>query len=968
MTGELGAMVQKVRIEAVHGSLECAGRHVIVGHFMGAPISGAEGFLDERLGRRLSARQLLGQYPERVGESDFVDTPDPQAGERRGYPPGAIVVGLDLPGELTRDKLTTTVSAALLKYAIRTLEERVEPGRPVARPQLVEVAAIPIGTSGVGAMSVEACVAGLVDAVTAANEQLRRHIDPNEGLRTWDQVRIARLEIIEVQGDKAERVAHAVLRSEDLAQVDTGDHTRLVLGDRLRTREGALPASLGGPEVAGDWQRVIIRDLRREQQPPGEERASGEGATLLEFTAIGRRARADRMQVAVDTRAIGGLVDVAVRDARPNGQLGNTLYELLLPNDLKSDLARSENLQLIVDENTADLPWESLTARLAGSRPRELALRGGFLRQFRETETRRSEARAPVGDNVLVIANPPVGKDASLAGASREGAAVVEALGGVEEQDEAQGEERGFSVAALVWDEDQEEGEEQAGLLDSFPELVGTPGQRVLDALFSRDWRIVHIAAHGQFDPDDSSRSGVIIDHNTTLTANVFRQLPAVPELVFLNCCHLGRVADARTAKVGPNRLAASVSRELMRIGVRAVVAAGWAVNDDAAVVFAKAFYDALLEGAFLGDAVQASRRTVRERFPDSSTWAAFQCYGDPGYRLRSFAAPNPRPPRLVSPAELMRRVQAITVLAGKIGLPHFDDVSKRESELRDELDRLYAGLGEREWAVPLVLYEIGRAYGELGSYDKAVESYRAAWEHPDSSAAPVRLVEQLGNLEIRLAQRRSRQAKEADGGPSEADGGPSAADDALVEAARRHLELALGLGRTPERLALMGSFHKKAATMADGPQRHHHLAEAAGRYAEAHELHIAAGRPPKPYYALNWLQMAALAGTPAVDADTRALLRPVAGPSAPDDADDDFWVRVTAADLSLTRSVLEGVADVDQLHREYRSAFDTRSSRRDRDSVVDHLRDIADLRPGTPLADLARRLEGRGEVRAVTT
>lgn len=959
MPGELGAMVQEVRIEAVHGSLECAGRHVIVGHFMGAPISGAEGFLDERLGRRLSARQLLGQYPERVGESDFVDTPDPQPGGRRGYPPGAIVVGLDLPGELTRDKLTTTVSAALLKYAIRTLEERVEPGRQVVRPQLVQVAAIPIGTSGVGAMSVEACVAGLVDAVTAANEQLRRHIDPGKGLRTWDQVRIARLEIIEVQGDKAEQVAHAVLRSEDLAQVDTGDHTRLVLGDRLRKGEGALPASLGAPEATCDWQRVIIRDLRREQQPSAEEESSVEGATLLEFTAIGRRARADRMQVAVDSRAIGGLVDVAVRDARPNGQLGNTLYELLLPNDLKSDLARSENLQLIVDENTADFPWESLTARMAGSRPRELALRGGFLRQFRETEARRSETRSPVGDNVLVIANPPVGKDASLAGASREGTAVAEALGGGAARDGADDDARGLRVSALVWDEDQEEGEEGAGLLDSFPELVGTPGQRVLDALFSRDWRILHIAAHGQFDPDDSSSSGVIIDKNTTLTANVFRQLPAVPELVFLNCCHLGRVGDARTARVSPNRLAASVSRELMRIGVRAVVAAGWAVNDDAAVVFAKTFYGALLGGAFLGDAVQCSRRSVHEQFPGSSTWAAFQCYGDPGYRLRSFAAPNPMPPRLVSAAEIVRRVQAITVLAGKIGLPHFEDVSKRERELQEELDRLYDGLAEKEWNTPAVLYEIGRAYGELGVYDKAVESYRAAWEHPDSSAAPVKLVEQLGNLEVRLAQRRSHRATQ--------NGHPPPAHDELVDAARRHLDLALGLGRTPERLALMGSFHKKAATMADGAGRQHHLEEASRHYKEAHLVHIGNGRRPKPYYALNWLQMAALAGTSGAEEETRALLARLAGVTVPDGGDEDFWGRVTAADLSLTRSVLEGVADVDALHQEYRSAFDTRSSRRDRDSVVDHLRDIADLRQGTPLAELARRLEGRPEVRAVT-
>ena len=44
------------------------------------------------------------------------------------------------------------------------------------------------------------------------------------------------------------------------------------------------------------------------------------------------------------------------------------------------------------------------------------------------------------------------------------------------------------------------------------------------------------------------------------------------------------------------------------RIGVRCVVAAGWAVEDDAANQFAVAFYRALLGGQRFMDAVQAGR------------------------------------------------------------------------------------------------------------------------------------------------------------------------------------------------------------------------------------------------------------------------------------------------------------------------------------------------------------------------
>ena len=935
---------QEVTVEAVHGSLECAGRHVVVGHFRGTPISGAEQFLDERLAGRLTARQLLGLYPERVGESEIVDTPRPPDGTGRGYPPGAIVVGLDLPGELTREKLTATVSAALVRYAVRALEAPSEPGPPSPSPQLLEAWAVPVGTSGVGAMSVEACVAGLVDAVAAANEHLHSHVDPATGAGTWDRVRIARLEIIEVLGDKAEQVAHAVLRAENLMLVPTGAHTRLVLLDRLRTGEGRLPASLSASEAAGDWQRVIIRDLGREQG----DGLSTEGATLLEFTAIGRRARADRMQVAVDKRAITGLVDVAVRDARPGGHIGNTLYELLLPNDLKSDLARSENLQLIVDENTADYPWEALSARLSGARARQLALRGGVLRQFRETEVRRAETRAPVGDAALVIGNPPLGKAASLPGAAHEGVEVAKALGWSPSGGTGDG---GFVVSGLVWADGQEEDDERAALVDSFGDVHGTPGRRVLDALLSRDWRVLHIAAHGHFDAAESSRSGVMIDSETTLTANVFRQLPAVPALVFLNCCHLGRMTDGRQQGAVANRLAASTARELMRCGVEAVVAAGWAVEDEAAVDFASTFYAALLDGAFFGDAVLRSRRAVHERSGSSSTWSAFQCYGDPGFHLRGATAPPPRRPKVVSAAELVRRVATIRVLAGKIGLAGFDDISRREDELHDELDGLSRRLAEKGWDDPRVFYEVGRAYGELGSYDRAVEAYRRAWHHPDSNKAPVKLLEQLGNLETRLAQSRWRQAGDEGCTP----GGP----EELIAAARGHLQLALRLGDTPERLALLAGFHKKAAAMAEGAQRLDRLREAARHYEAGHRHHVAAGGEPTSYFALNWLQMASMAGAPADPGEAASLLHWFSVSRTSGDAADGFWARATAGNLALTRWVLDGEADLADIERAYRFAFATRSSRRDRDSVVSHLRDLADLRPGAGLADLACQLGG---------
>ncbi|MBK7464158.1 MAG: hypothetical protein IPJ50_16465 [Betaproteobacteria bacterium] len=46
-----------------------------------------------------------------------------------------------------------------------------------------------------------------------------------------------------------------------------------------------------------------------------------------------------------------------------------------------------------------------------------------------------------------------------------------------------------------------------------------------------------------------------------------------VPELVFINCCHLGRVDGER--ELDRLDLAANLGEELVRVGVRAVNAAG---------------------------------------------------------------------------------------------------------------------------------------------------------------------------------------------------------------------------------------------------------------------------------------------------------------------------------------------------------------------------------------------------------
>ena len=113
-----------------------------------------------------------------------------------------------------------------------------------------------------------------------------------------------------------------------------------------------------------------------------------------------------------------------------------------------------------------------------------------------------------------------------------------------------------------------------------------------------------------------------------------------VTEFVFINCCHLGNIkpgSDLRnTERSCHNRLAANLASQFIRMGVRAVIAAGWAVDDAAANTFAVIFYEDFLSGTPFGDAIKRARAETFKRYPSVNTWGAYQCYGDPGYTLHN--------------------------------------------------------------------------------------------------------------------------------------------------------------------------------------------------------------------------------------------------------------------------------------------------------------------------------------------
>ena len=126
-----------------------------------------------------------------------------------------------------------------------------------------------------------------------------------------------------------------------------------------------------------------------------------------------------------------------------------------------------------------------------------------------------------------------------------------------------------------------------------------------------------------------------MLGDGTFFTAAEADQMRYVPELVFINCCFLGKTTGDAREHARYDRLAANLATQFIRMGARAVIAAGWEVDDGAAKTFATSFYRNILNGLLFGDAVMEARRATYTLHGDTNTWGAYQCYGDVSFSLK---------------------------------------------------------------------------------------------------------------------------------------------------------------------------------------------------------------------------------------------------------------------------------------------------------------------------------------------
>ena len=757
-----------LRISIHNGNLKFISTTLMLGHYGAMALTGTEYVVDKFIGGAMSASLAAGLYPEAPGSHQvFVNTrQSPESPLSLPRPPQVVVVGLGEEGKLRSLDLTRTVRQATLAWAQRVAEA---PGDGAAH---FELAATLIGSGGTG-ISVATSAQAVAQGVREANEKLQ------DG--GWPQV--SHLRLVELYLDRASEA----WRGLQLLVEASPEH--FALTPTVLPGAGALrrPLDSGYRGAAYDFISATT-----DHDEFGEPK--------IVYTLDTKRARTEVRAQSAQSRLVTELVRRASNDANRDREIGRTLFQLLVPVEMESNLGGSSEMLLELDDGTAAIPWEMLDppddGRGAPDAP--WAIRSKLLRKLRTVEFRQQVSDARIEDAVLVIGEPlaDATKYAPLPGARAEAEAVREALSGRQGLDASR-------VYAHIATGDH----------------AGPDAAAVTGALLAQRYRIIHIAGHGE--PPEKVKDadgkecyrlrGVVLSDGTYLGPREVKSMRVVPELVFLNCCHLA--ADGgQVLREGYDRaaFAAGVAKQLISIGVRCVVAAGWAVEDDAANSFATAFYRALLGGQRFMDAVHLARVAARATSPQGNTWAAYQCYGDPDWVWRrSDADPQRTPPPvgaefgdITSPPALALALETLAVRSATQGAGAASQLEKvRYLESRFEVE--WGGMGA-------VAEAFGLAFSAADDVERAMHWYRRALAANDASAS-VKASEQLANLRARLAWDRVKRAQRA--------GKPRAELDRLMTQGRKDIRAALdmlgalvAIAPTVERESLLGSAHKRLA------------------------------------------------------------------------------------------------------------------------------------------------------------
>jgi hypothetical protein len=566
---------------------------------------------------------------------------------------GAVVVGLGSKEILTQYELTKTIKMGCIKYILTKQSSENKP-----ELNQIGLSALMVGT-GYGNLSMNSSLSAIVEAVALANRDILETMGQ-------DYPQITSIEIVELYRDKAEQ---AYVKLNNLS------------GKRL------YPFRLAGPIRYADGSRNLL-DLDEGQDWWSRIMAVAkeiDGKKGFYITANSGTSNVPAKNSLVNPSKIGRLLNEAIEQPVWNIRLASAMFGLFVPKEFQQTFRSQQNILWILDKTTAKYPLELLHYDTKPSEP--MAVKSGMIRQL-STHYGNMMNIYSEGFKALVIGDPKLDEEggiAQLPGAAKEAETVGQMLS-----------QFGYDTTVLLHSTSSE----------------------VFMNLFE-GYRILHIASHGVVEFGEDKETGILISDgaiNTVITTAEINQITPIPDLVFINCCYLGQIDEKQERHFREKyQLAANIGTQFIENGVKAVVVAGWPVDDNAALLFAEQFYNCMLSGKNFGEAVQKARKDCYDAYGNTNTWGAYQCYGDPFFQLTRNGASNGG---AFANSQFLLSKEAIIALEKWMVKAKSDNYYSIE-RLRESLNEIYDKIQSADLgADAVVLEQLAYCYAEIGQLE----------------------------------------------------------------------------------------------------------------------------------------------------------------------------------------------------------------------------------------------------------
>lgn len=288
--------------------------------------------------------------------------------------------------------------------------------------------------------------------------------------------------------------------------------------------------------------------------------------------------------------------------------LGDQMYRLAIPEPMQTYF-RDNRCSITITTNDLELPWELMAYKLKDGKTTFLCLDRAMARMPMGRAFPRSFTRPTITDRkvrFLLIADPM----ADLPKAADEVDILEKNLrqlwgDRIEITTLRKGEATGEALNRLL----------RGGTVD-----------------------VIHYAGHAFFDDKDSDLSGLVLYDRELFLAQKIRRLLEGRPLVFLNACESGLAKNEAPPQDTPlsylQRPAEGLASAFIYGGAIGCIGSLWPVYDRYAAQFATTFYDLVLQGYRLGEAMRRARLDIWASNPEPVTWAAYVLYGDPTLQL----------------------------------------------------------------------------------------------------------------------------------------------------------------------------------------------------------------------------------------------------------------------------------------------------------------------------------------------